>query len=110
MPVAVAADLQRVDRIHLVAGRHQRTHQQTRSVSVPATTPAGSSVVAGTARSRARPSIPSAMRARASTPVGVEHASRHRWRSAQSIPTNSTGCDPPLLVGGSEARADATAR
>jgi hypothetical protein len=28
MPVAVAADRQRVDRIHLVAGGQQRTHQQ----------------------------------------------------------------------------------
>jgi hypothetical protein len=28
MAVAVAADLQRVDPIHLVAGRHQRAHEQ----------------------------------------------------------------------------------
>ena len=96
MPLAIAADLQRVER-HLVAGRHQRTHQQTPIGLGPCHAPAGSSWLANrrAAPGQALDPIGDAGTGQHFLPGSSTHTSW--WRSAQSIPTNSTGCDPPLL-------------
>jgi hypothetical protein len=96
MPLAVLAGRQWVDRMDLVAGRDQRTDQQAPVGLDPHDDLRG--VVGMLGQQPVQPATPSGTRARASTrPSG---SSRHTlWcRSAQSIPTYSTGCAPPPSV------------
>jgi hypothetical protein len=92
MPAAVAVDHLRVDRIHLVAGGHQRPDEQPavgldpdrhlRRVHTWAATSACSS---------ATPARPSGTRRAARTLPAWSSRHRSWWRSPQSTPRKTTG-------------------
>jgi hypothetical protein len=98
----VAAGRQRIDRDHLVAGRHQCPHQQP-PVGLDPDHHLGR--VAGMAGDElvqpGHPGHPSAIRSRASTVPSAAITHTSWWRSAQSIPTNNTASSlvsSPLLA------------